>query len=45
MATQQEGEENQNEGSLPLNYQKMCDALTHTGFLPDDKPEMEAIDQ
>ena len=23
----------------------MCEALTHTGFLPDDKPEMEAIDQ
>ena len=28
-----------------LSYQKMCDALTSSGFLPKDKPTIEAIDQ
>ena len=39
-----ENEEKKNEGGL-LNYQRMCEALTHIGFLPRDKPAIEAIDQ
>ena len=39
------GNEEQKEADGLLNYGRMCEALTHLGFLPRDKPNIEAIDQ
>ena len=37
--------EEQKEADGLLNYGRMCEALTSSGFLPRDKPVIEAIDQ
>ena len=44
MATEGGNEEQKEDNGL-LNYQRLCEALTQTGFLPRDKPHIEAIDQ
>lgn len=46
MATENNGnEEQKDQQNSGLSYQKMCEALTAAGFLPGDKPNIEAIDQ
>jgi hypothetical protein len=44
MATENANEEQKDQDNGLLNYQRMCYALTNTGFLPRDKPNIEAID-
>ena len=39
------GNEEQKEADGLLNYGRMCEALSYLGFLPRDKPNIEAIDQ
>ena len=38
------GNEEQKEADGLLNYGRMCEALSYLGFLPRDKPKIEAID-